>query len=65
MQKDNNYLERNKEQTQSDYDAMLLVQHLLMNSKREENKEWSLTFNVKDRGHNFNLQSYSLLTKQE
>lgn len=35
MQKGNNYLERNKEQTLSDYDAMLLVQHLPMNRKRE------------------------------
>lgn len=38
MQKDNNYLEENKEQTQSDYDAMLLAQHLPMTSKRRENK---------------------------
>lgn len=38
MQKDDNYLGRNKEQIQSDYDAVLLVQHLPMNSKREENK---------------------------
>lgn len=49
-------------ENKNNYYAILLIRHLLVNSKREESKERLFPLNIRARGHNFTLQPYNLLT---